>query len=308
MEEKIFDEQICYIDPLSDFGFKRVFGLDGCQEELKYMLNLFVSERFGRISEVQYLPNEAVGLDEYDRKVVFDVLCKNEHDDYFVVEMQKIRQRFPIERGLAYASRLISNSITVKDKKYHIAKVCVVCIMEHPDRLALKRGEKVWFVNYKDDFGNIISDNPTFCIVELGIFAREKKVPKTEQEILAHVFNNMRKMTELPQQASGNSFFETMFRRCNYKKFSDMEKDEYKKSIWDYADVQSGMELVRDEAFQDGMEKGIEKGIEKGRAEGEAQSKILIARNMLSKGIDSALISELTGLTEEEIKGIGFRA
>ena len=87
-----------------------------------------------------------------------------------------------------------------------------------------------------------------------------------------------------------------------------MEKDEYKKSIWDYADVQSGMELVRDEAFQDGMEKGIEKGIEKGRAEGEAQSKILIARNMLSKGLDSALISELTGLTEEEIKGIGFRA
>ena len=64
------------------------------------------------------------------------------------------------------------------------------------------------------------------------------------------------------------------------------------------------MELVRDEAFQDGMEKGIEKGIEKGRAEGEAQSKILIARNMLSKGLDIALISEFTGLTEEEIEGL----
>ena len=79
-----------------------------------------------------------------------------------------------------------------------------------------------------------------------------------------------------------------------------MEKDEYKKSIWDYADVQSGMELVRDEAFQDGMEKGIEKG----RAEGEAKSKTLIARNMLSKGFDIALISEFTGLTEEEIEGL----
>ncbi len=82
-----------------------------------------------------------------------------------------------------------------------------------------------------------------------------------------------------------------------------MEKDEYKKSIWEYADVQSGMELVRDEAFQDGMEKGIEKG----RAEGEAKSKTLIARNMLSEGIDIALISKITGLTEEEIKGIGLR-
>ena len=71
-----------------------------------------------------------------------------------------------------------------------------------------------------------------------------------------------------------------------------MEKDEYKKSIWDYADVQSGMELAREEAFQDGMEKG------------EAKSKTLIARNMLSEGIDMALICKITGLTEEEIKGI----
>ena len=86
-----------------------------------------------------------------------------------------------------------------------------------------------------------------------------------------------------------------------------MEKDEYKKSIWDYADVQSGMELAREEAFQDGMEKGIEKGRAEGEARGEAKSRILIARNMLFKGLDSALISELTGLTEEEIKGIGLR-
>ncbi len=88
-----------------------------------------------------------------------------------------------------------------------------------------------------------------------------------------------------------------------------MEKDEYKKSIWEYADVQSGMELVRDEAFQDGMEKGIEKGLEKGKiegrieglAEGELKSKLLIARNMLAKGLEISIIAELTGLTEEEI-------
>ncbi len=218
----------------------------------------------------------------------------------------------PIRRGLAYASRLISNSITVRDRKYRIAKVCVVCIMEQPDRLALKRNEKVWFVNFKDDFGNIISDNPTFCIVESGIFAREKKAPKTELEILAHVFNNMRQMTELPRLACGNSFFETLFRQCNYKKFSDMGKDEYKKSIWEYSDVQSGMELVREEAFLDGMEKGMAKGREEGRTEGEAIGEARgeakrnheVARNMLAKGLDVTLIAEIVGLSKEEIEMI----
>ncbi len=50
MKESTFEEPICYIDPLSDFGFKRLFGSDGCQEELKYLLNLFLSERMGTIS------------------------------------------------------------------------------------------------------------------------------------------------------------------------------------------------------------------------------------------------------------------
>ena len=40
------------------------------------------------------------------------------------------------------------------------------------------------------------------------------------------------------------------------------------------------MELVRDEAFQDGMEKGMEKGIEKGRAEGEARGETRDIANM----------------------------
>lgn len=77
-----------------------------------------------------------------------------------------------------------------------------------------------------------------------------------------------------------------------------MEKDEYKKSIWEYADVQSGVELIRKEAFEDGMEKGREEG----RAEGESASKLLIARNMIEKGLDITIITELTGLTEEDIK------
>ena len=83
-----------------------------------------------------------------------------------------------------------------------------------------------------------------------------------------------------------------------------MEKDEYKKSIWDYADVQSGMELVRDEAFQDGMEKGIEKGRAEGEARGETKRNLEVAHNMMTEGLDIALICKITGLTEQEITSL----
>lgn len=298
MKARIFEEPLCYIDPLSDFGFKRMFAHDGCQEELKYLVNLFAPEHLGPVTDIQYLPNEAFGMEKNESKTVFDVLCKNQNNDYCVVEMQKVRQYFPIERAIAYASRLISNSLTIDDKEYKIAKVFVICIMEKPDRMSLKRNEKVWFVNFRDNCGNIISDNPTFCIVELGIFARKNIVPKTEQELFMHVLNNMQTMTGLPDFAAGNHFFEAMFKRCNYKLFSDMEKMEYKKSIWEYADVKSGVRRIREDAFLDGREEGMAKG----EAKGKAEEKLQIAHTMLEKGMDISLISEITGLTEEEIK------
>jgi predicted transposase/invertase (TIGR01784 family) len=51
-----------------------------------------------------------------------------------------------------------------------------------------------------------------------------------------------------------------------------------------------------------GREEGRAEGKAEGLAEGEKKRNLEIARNLLSKGVDIKLISETTGLTEEEIK------
>ena len=48
-------------------------------------------------------------------------------------------------------------------------------------------------------------------------------------------------------------------------------------------------------------ETGREEGREEGRAEGVKQNSFDIAKRMLEKGIDIETISELTGLTAEEV-------
>jgi len=50
------------------------------------------------------------------------------------------------------------------------------------------------------------------------------------------------------------------------------------------------------------IEQGIEKGIEKGRLEGEKEKSIVIARNLLKKGMDTQFIIEITGLSQQDIK------
>jgi predicted transposase/invertase (TIGR01784 family) len=60
---------------------------------------------------------------------------------------------------------------------------------------------------------------------------------------------------------------------------------------------------IRDEAnrLAGAREAGWEEGREKGEAIGEAKGLMKTARNMLAKGLPDDLISEMTGLTLDEI-------
>lgn len=57
-----------------------------------------------------------------------------------------------------------------------------------------------------------------------------------------------------------------------------------------------------------GREQGLQQGLQKGRQEGEAfgrqEAKVTIAKKMLAAGLDKALISETTGLSEQELSAL----
>ncbi len=71
------------------------------------------------------------------------------------------------------------------------------------------------------------------------------------------------------------------------------------------------LRIMSEKRFAEGMEQGREEGIilgiEKGREEGEKAAILKSAQNMLSKGLSRDLISEILGLSEEEIQAISSR-
>ena len=60
---------------------------------------------------------------------------------------------------------------------------------------------------------------------------------------------------------------------------------------------EEGLKVGREEGHKEGKEEGLKEG----RAEGARQKSFDIAKRMLEKGIDIETISELTGLTAEEV-------
>ena len=63
-----------------------------------------------------------------------------------------------------------------------------------------------------------------------------------------------------------------------------------------------GFERCKEQGLKEGMEKGIEKGKEQGLKEGIEKGIKEVAHKLLKQGMPIANISQVTGLTEEEIQ------
>jgi len=74
-----------YIDPFTDFGFKRIFG----SEESKPLLISFLNDLLpieDKIVSLNFNKNEYAGMLKEDRRAIFDINCTDEKDNilYFV--------------------------------------------------------------------------------------------------------------------------------------------------------------------------------------------------------------------------------
>jgi len=61
-----------YINPLTDFGFKKLWGSEPNKDLLINFLNQVLPERH-RIKDLSYSKNEPLGASDLDRKAIFDL-------------------------------------------------------------------------------------------------------------------------------------------------------------------------------------------------------------------------------------------
>jgi predicted transposase/invertase (TIGR01784 family) len=118
------------------------------------------------------------------------------------------------------------------------------------------------------------------------------KLNEMEKNLAMLVCNDEHMMKEL---AKGSKLRGEIM--SDYKK--KMSDEEFIKALFDPEwDKQMIKNSERKEGFEEGMMQGIEQGLE----EGSLDKAIEIAKNMINKNIPLEDISEITGLSLEEIK------
>ncbi|MDR1811590.1 MAG: hypothetical protein LBQ87_02075 [Candidatus Fibromonas sp.] len=106
--------------------------------------------------------------------------------------------------------------------------------------------------------------------------------------------------------------FDRIFEIARISNFTVKELSEYEASRMNMLDYNASMKFARKEGLARGEAIGVARGKAKGIAIGEArgiaigrdEGVLQTARKMKVKGLNIALIAEITGLSETEIEGL----
>lgn len=96
-----------YIDPLTDFAFKKLFGSEPNKDLLIDFLNGVFRGR-KHIVDLVYNKNEHPGETVNEGGAIFDLTCTGNDGEQFISEVQRGKQGNFKQRAIFYTSRLIN--------------------------------------------------------------------------------------------------------------------------------------------------------------------------------------------------------
>ena len=282
-----------YINPFTDYGFKKLFGEELNKDLLLDFLNELLKEEQGQITALNYLKTENLGLTELDRKAIFDLYCENERGEKFIVELQKTKQNFFKDRTVYYSTFPIREQAKRADWNYELKAVYTIAILDFVFDADKNEPNKFRYdVKLKDTETNkVFYDKLTFIYLEMPKFKKTIDELETRFDKWLYVISNLNKLDRVPESLR-EQIFEKVFETAEIAKFTQEQVSSYEDSLKYYRDLKNSLDTAREEGEIEGMLKGILEG------------KLEVARNMLSLGISIETIIQATGLSEQEINDL----
>ncbi|WP_044200494.1 Rpn family recombination-promoting nuclease/putative transposase [Flammeovirga sp. OC4] len=294
-----------YINPFTDFGFKRLFGQEPSKAILMDFLNELLREHEGEIKSMTYLKNEHLGSGEIDRKAIFDLYCENERGEKFIVELQKTKQNFFKDRALYYSTFPIQEQARKgAEWNYELKAVYTVAILDFVFEEDKGKNKYRYDVKLTDiETQKIFYDKLTFTYLAMPNFNKGLSELETKFDKWLYVIKNLSKLDERPKELKGK-IFDAFFETAEVAKMTRKELMSYEDSLKYYRDLHNSLDTAKEEGIEEGIKEGIEIGEKRGIEIGEKRKAIESAKSMLLDGLDIDKVALYSGLSIEEVKSI----
>ena len=280
-----------YINPYTDFGFKKLFGEEANKELLIDFLNAVLPPE-NRIADLSFRNPEQLPEHILDRKAIFDIACVGPKGETFTVEMQKAKQHYFKDRALFYMSYPIQRQAQKGDWDFKLNPVFLVAVLDFEYDEKEERRKIYRLVTLKDQDGDPFSETLKMVFLQMPLFKNTETELNTQQDKWLYFLKNLEDFADIPAILQ-EPIFEKAFGIAEYLQYPHELQEAYQNDLKVYRDNQAVIKTA--------AEKGYDLGKAEGEAKGKIEEKYEIARNMKSEGFNIDIIARITGLSSDEI-------
>lgn len=271
-----------YINPFTDFGFKKIFDEEASKPLLIDFLNALLPQQ-NKIVDLSFKNTEQLGQTDLDRKAIYDIYCENKNGERFIVELQKAKQNYFKERTIYYSTFPIREQAEKGEWTYNLKAVYCVGILDFTfddyDNESEKH-EVVHTIKLKNQHGKTFYEKLTYIYLEMPNFNKQESELETRLDKWLYFIKHLEDFQSIPTIFKDEVFTQA-FEKAELAKLGQADLDSYENSLKVYRDLKG----VIDTAFD----------------EGKIEGKIEVAKRMKAKGLSDSDIFDLTGLTKDEI-------
>jgi predicted transposase/invertase (TIGR01784 family) len=312
-----------FVNPFTDFGFKKLFGSEPNKDILIDFLNAVVLPEGRKIKDLTYKNPLKLGRSNSDRSAIFDLYCIGQNEEHFIVEMQKAKQNYFKDRSVFYASFPIQEQGLKGNWDYEMSAIYSVGILDFvfdENKKSNLVGEVRHEVKLKDQNCSVFYDKLTFIYLEMPNFTKKLEDCESIYDKWLYVLKYLATMEEVPAKLQ-ERVFKKLFKVAEIAKFKSADRDEYEDSIKRYRDLKATYDYAIMEAAKKaekaglaagtaagtaaglaaGTAAGTAAGIAAGIVRGKIEGKIETAKILLRKKLEVDFIHEVTGLPIKQI-------
>jgi predicted transposase/invertase (TIGR01784 family) len=268
-----------YLNPFTDYGFKKIFGEEASKPLLIDFLNALLPQT-DKIIDLTFKNTEQLGQTDLDRKAIYDIYCENEKGEKFIVELQKAKQNYFKERTIYYSTFPIREQAEKGEWNYNLKAVYCIGILDFTFddyETEPEKSEVVHTIKLKNQNGKTFYDKLTFIYLEMPNFKQLETQLETRLDKWLYFIKHLEDFQTIPTIFTDDVFSQA-FEKAELAKFGQVELANYENSLKIYRDLKG----VIDTAFDEGILK--------------------VAKNLKEEGMKFEFIIKVTGLTKEEIE------
>lgn len=279
-----------FMNLLTDFAFKKVFGSDEHKNVLIRFLNILFEKDGIHIDDVRFHDKEVLPPDSDGKRIIYDVYCTTgEGREHIILEMQQLEEERFTDRALYYTARVISGQGRA-GWQYFLRPVYSIFILNFSLRgLPPKVTHDIRLTDVES--GIEFSDRMRMLFIQLPQIPSTWEACKTPYEKILFLMKNIHTMDKKSKPYESGEFSD-LFDASEIGSLAAEDVVRYSES---YAKLEADRRAIAYAAECAGN-KRFEEGLEQGMQQGKKEEKIQIARKLLAKGMSRDEIMEITGV------------